>query len=144
MRIRSLALLTLGLWLAVTPGSVWAQVGGYIRPPTVSPYVNLSRQQNLNPGITYYGLIRPEIEFRTSILGLQQRQTVLTQDLANQEQSLLLPPTGHPVGFLNQSAYFLNLGTQRTIGRPPTGFLGTSGLTGSAGSTARPPSTPRR
>jgi len=43
--------------------------GGYL-PPAYSPYLNLLRQGN--PAINYYGLVRPQIDFRNQIQGLQQ------------------------------------------------------------------------
>jgi hypothetical protein len=110
-------------------------VPGY-RPP-VSPYINLARQGNapaLNPGIAYYGIIRPQLEFGGSIQQLQQRQVRIAEELTSQEQqqTLPLPTTGHTVGFLTQSSYFLNLRPQAGGGQ----FLPTT-------SAIRPPRTGR-
>src|SRR5436309_2486347 len=90
--------LALGLWITVAP--VQAQVPGY--SPPVSPYVNLRQggATGINPGINYYGIVRPQLEFRNSIQQLQQQQSAFDQDLTSRDQSSLLPPTGHHVGFL--------------------------------------------
>ena len=116
MRTRLLALLAaLGLW--AVPG-IQAQT---ISPsPRVSPYINLGNPFT-DPGIAYYGIVRPELRFQRSIQQLQQRQLALGQEVATGEQNAVLPPTGHPVGFFNQSPYFFNLGPQRPGGaRPPS------------------------
>ena len=111
MMTRSFALLAaLGLGTLV-PGRAAAQVVPY--RPAVSPYINLG-SPFADPGIMYYGIVRPELQFQRSIQGLQQRQLVLGQEVAAEERNAALPPTGHPVGFFNQSPYFFNLGPQRT------------------------------
>src|SRR6516164_5963777 len=104
-------------WTSTAPS--WAQVPGY-RPP-VSPYVNLGQRnfQGNSPGIIYYGIVRPQLEFGNSISQLQRQQAVQGQEIATQEQASTLPPTGHPVGFLNHSSYFLNLQFQSPRGRQP-------------------------
>src|SRR5262249_53701959 len=125
----------LGLGAFAGPGPARAQT--YRPPPTVSPYINLARQANLNPGISYYGIVRPELEFRGSIQRLQQQQRTLGQELDAQAQQdpSALPPTGHQVGFLNQSVYFQTL-------RP--GAAGRQPLAGAAGARPRGVAAPRR
>jgi hypothetical protein len=78
---------------------------GYRTPP-VSPYLNLLRAGS-DPAINYYGLVRPEIEFRNSIQNLQQQvETVNTQINAGGDVVNGLPVTGHPVQFFNYSHYY--------------------------------------
>src|SRR5262249_56944980 len=43
--------------------------GGYTPPPAFSPYLNLARPGS--PTLNYFGLVRPELAFRSGILGLQ-------------------------------------------------------------------------
>jgi hypothetical protein len=92
------------LWAA---GPAWAQVynpGAYPRP-VVSPYINLLRG-NVNPAINYYGIVRPEIDFRRSLIGLQGQLTAEQQAVAAQEQYGVQPFTGHATFFRNYSHYF--------------------------------------
>jgi hypothetical protein len=103
---RTLLALTLALGAAT---AVRAQ--GYV-PPRVSPFGNggISPYLNLlrggNPAVNYYGLVRPEIQARTSI---QQLQT----EVARQQASTVAPPTnqalidtGHPPRFMQYNQYF--------------------------------------
>lgn len=90
------------------------QPGGYISPvsrPAVSPYINLLRS-GASPAINYYGIVRPEIAFRSSINNLQGQEGTL----ATQQQELAaytaLPPTGHVSGFQTQGKYFMSNGGQ--------------------------------
>jgi len=129
MKRAFLAGLGIGLWSLFVPTVCRAQIPGY-RSPAVSPYINLTNPFQL-PGITYYGIVRPEQEFRNNIGALQQRQQALSQDITSQEQAAVLPPTGHRVSFQNQAVYFQNLGVQRPAPRLPQG--GASGRRPSAG-----------
>jgi hypothetical protein len=74
--------------------------------PAYSPYLNLLRPGN-TAGANYYGLVRPELEFRSAYRGLQQQfNTQMSfQDQADQRG---LPITGHAATFLNTGGYFLN------------------------------------
>jgi hypothetical protein len=101
----------------MTPGPASAQAVPY-RPPSVSPYINLGQPFN-DPGITYYGIVRPELATRSAIQGLQQQQLALGREVAAEEQNAPLPPTGHPIGFFTQAHYFFNLGPQRTGAQRP-------------------------
>jgi hypothetical protein len=99
--------------------------------PTYSPYLNLARPGNA--AVNYYGLVRPELEFRAAIGSMRQQLGTLAQEVAAPEEPLTMPATGHPVQFLNYSRYFMNLGAGRpgqpaAAGRPA----------GAAGQTARP------
>jgi hypothetical protein len=103
------------LLLAALPASALGQ--GPTRPgitpsagPGYSPYLNLVRP-GAPAGINYYGLVRPEINFRNSISGLQtdvaaQQQLLTTGRAATGTTGLLT--TGHAATFLNTGGYFLN------------------------------------
>jgi hypothetical protein len=101
--------------LAQTP----ARPGGIVptTTPAYSPYLNL-----LRPGSptfqNYYGLVRPETEFRGAIGGLQ-RQEALTQDEVASGMTSGLPATGHRTTFLNTGGYFLNRGGGTQPSRGP-------------------------
>jgi hypothetical protein len=78
--------------------------------PVVSPYVNLAR-----PGpaaINYYGLVRPQLDFRSSMQNLQGQVTTLEQQqalLAQSEYSADIAPTGvQRAQFMTHLYYFNN------------------------------------
>src|SRR5437588_5488695 len=75
----------------------------YLSPPVVSPYLSLV-QRGQSPAINYYNIVRPDIEFRNSIQGLQQQ--VNTQAAQEQATAGGLPFTGHGTVFMNYSHYF--------------------------------------
>jgi hypothetical protein len=79
--------------------------------PAVSPYLNLLRQGN-SPGVNYYGLVRPQQEFRNSYQRLQQDfNTQQTQPIPfGPEDTSGLPPTGHAAQFNTQGRYFMTGG----------------------------------
>jgi hypothetical protein len=93
--------------------------------PAVSPWLNLTREGQ-PPGLNYYNLVRPEVEFRTAIQQLQQQTTAEQQTISALEASSALPATGHAVGFQTQGRYFLNLGK----GGPGALRFGTAPLVG--------------
>jgi hypothetical protein len=91
---------------------------GYRRTPAFSPYLNLNRR-GVNPAINYYGLVRPEIEFRNSIQNLQADVTALgAQAASGQSGGTAFPATGHPTQFNNLSGYFPASGAARGNARP--------------------------
>ena len=97
-----------GLLAAAGPAA--AQVGTYRAPgaalqPGYSPYLNLARPGNA--AVNYYGLVRPQVEFRQSIQNVEQQVTGLSQSpgLAGQGPADI-PSTGHPAQFLNTGGYF--------------------------------------
>jgi hypothetical protein len=114
----------------------------YSRPPAISPYLNLLRT-GADPAINYYGIVRPQNDFRNSIQGLQQQVGTLNNQTTASAQGTELPFTGHQVQFMNWSGYFgrpLNSGTSNQalnskvssganyVGRgPQTGPTGTAG-----------------
>jgi hypothetical protein len=105
--------LAAGVLLAVLAGSALAQPPGIgtgasppISRPPVSPYLNLLRSGN-SPGVNYYGLVRPQLEFRQSIQNLQQ-QSINTQSEISGLIDTTFPATGHRTTFLNTGGYFLS------------------------------------
>src|SRR5262249_54130740 len=113
---RSLLVLTLAGLLA--PSALYAQAplpytrpaASPIAPPVVSPYLNLLRRGS-SPAVNYYGLVRPEFEFRSDIRQLQQQVNTVAADQAAAEQAAGIPYTGHPTMFNNPSHYFPSMGT---------------------------------
>jgi hypothetical protein len=106
MRMAFAALLV-GCFLA--PAAAQAQ---YIRPanqPRVSPYLNLLRGGSTF-GNNYYNLVRPDLEFRSSIVQLQTQTQTQQQDIVGLETARV-PTTGHAFGFQNQMGYFNNVST---------------------------------
>ena len=93
--------------------------------PTVSPYLNLRRGAN-DPAINYYGIVRPQVDFRRSLQNLQQ-ELQSPNSTGNQGPESLT--TGHPVRFQNYSHYF---------GRSLTGGPAVSPMPGPAAAPAPP------
>jgi hypothetical protein len=99
--------------------------------PAFSPYLNLLRQGN-SPALNYFGLVRPELNFRSSINNLQQQANIDQQAIGDLQMSNL-PTTGHSVMFLNTRGYFQsqsggpgnNRGMQ-SMPAPPQGAAGTA------------------
>ena len=82
--------------------------GGYTRPPAFSPYLNLLRRGN-SPALNYYGLVRPELEFRSSIGNIANSVSQNQQAIGNLAASgTLVGPTGHPTQFMNLGGYFMS------------------------------------
>jgi hypothetical protein len=104
------------------------RVPGYMTPP-VSPYINLLRGGNPTY-LNYYGLVRPQVQFQNSVVGLQQEVTTLGTGTGAQAGPTGLPETGHAVSFVNYSHYYAS-----PLGRPGGGAsLGV----GAAAAAARP------
>ena len=83
------------------------------RQPSYSPYLNLTRPGNV--ANNYFGLVRPELEFRNSLNNLQQQYTGLNQTVNNPSAvETPFPGTGHATTFMNLSHYYGNRG--RTTG----------------------------
>ncbi|HKB02867.1 MAG TPA: hypothetical protein VKD90_11650 [Gemmataceae bacterium] len=117
-----------------TPPQLSGRPLGGVATPTFSPYLNLARGGN--PAINYYGLVRPQINFATSLDVLQG------QLLAGQQADARAPgeiaPTGHPIAFLNTGSYFLSTGGGRA------GTLTSTPLQGRPGTLTRPAMGARR
>lgn len=107
----------LGLWFAA--GSVQAQVPyvqsrsysqygsaggiGATGQPTFSPYLNLLRRGNSTLS-NYYGLVRPEQQFRAANEQFQSNFAQVQRQLDSTQQSTVVPPlqsTGHRVQFMS-------------------------------------------
>lgn len=110
--LRISALAVAALLMCETGGKLLAQGG--IQPlnqPAYSPYLNLFRggspfYQN------YYGLVRPEQDFRNALNQLQQPGGLGYPDQAYAPGPANLYVTGHPAFFLNTEGYFpANSGT---------------------------------
>jgi hypothetical protein len=114
MNVRKYATVLLPfLALLAAGGSLQAQPP-YTPQPRFSPYLNLNRP-GTPAGINYYGLVRPEFEFRRSIQQLQNQNQAQQQSIDALQSSAVPPPTtGHAVGFLNEGVYFQNLGSAAT------------------------------
>jgi hypothetical protein len=74
-------------------------------PPGYSPYLNLVRPGN--PGANYYGLVRPQVEFRADLLRLQRNTTALQTGLSQMSGGDLT--TGHAAGFMYYGGYYPGL-----------------------------------
>lgn len=125
-----MALLALGIGLAVgapgfaqyRPGYPAGPYGGYPGgTPVFSPYLNIVGRGN--PAINYYGITRPQMEFRNAIYG-SWPGTPSPVEPEDQFDPALRRGTGHAVMFNNLSHYYYN--------NPTTGFLPSMGA-GSAG-----------
>ncbi len=76
--------------------------------PTVSPYLNLLRRGN-SAGVNYYGIVRPQMDFRNSLRSQQQATNAGLQALAAANDPMTgLPVSGHIAVFQNTGGYFLN------------------------------------
>ena len=109
------------LLLALTGQMAGAQQLG--QPPTspfsrpaVSPFLNLTRG-GVNPAISYFGLVRPQIQTQAE---LQQLQAATAQPYLDNGQVLTQPITNTGTGarFLTSNKYFL------TTGKPGSGTAG--------------------
>jgi len=78
-------------------------------PPAYSPYLNLTRGGG-TAAQNYYGLVRPELDFRSAVLGLQNQITQTQLGISQQvDPQTGFPVTGHTAVFLNTGGYFMNL-----------------------------------
>jgi hypothetical protein len=112
--------------VTAAPGFAQVPPPGGIRPtlnlqPAFSPYLNLLRP-GVNPAINYFGLVRPQNAFYSSIRTLQSETGTNAQGIANLQQgpglvNPYLAPTGHVGQFMNYSRYFMT----------PTGVIPSGG-----------------
>jgi hypothetical protein len=96
--------------------------------PTISPYLNLLRQGS--PALNYYGLVRPEQEFRTANDQFRNQFNEVRQkvdELEEKDPASNLGITGHHVRFLGDQTggtgsvrQSLSERTQRSGKLPPT------------------------
>lgn len=100
--------------------------GNYVRPPVVSPYLDLIRSRN-TPAINYYLGTRSEIDRRASDAQLRQLEDDFNRrsnapGVAPDDLEIpSLPSTGHGTAFMNTSHYFGGAQTaqSRPAMRPP-------------------------
>ena len=110
--------------LLAVAGPAWAQTGvPSTGRPTVSPYLNLTRRGQ-SPALNYYNLVRPQVEFYSSIQQLQQqvgsnRSALNTLEQAGTQSGL--PPTGFIPQFQTHRAYFQTY-SGGGAGMPPAGL----------------------
>lgn len=101
---------------------------GFNSRPTISPYLNLLRQGN--PALNYYGLVRPEQEFRAANEQFRNQFGEVRQkvdELEQKEAASNLGVTGHHVRFLSDQTggtgsvgQSLSERVQRSEKLPPT------------------------
>jgi hypothetical protein len=108
-----------GVWFAVAAvvlvcAGEWCSAQqpapGVLGPPrpTFSPYLNLARR-DVDPGVNYYGIVRPQIATANALRSLQQQAAPSVLPAVNQPAvDPGLPITGQPTYFLNTGGYFLN------------------------------------
>lgn len=96
---------------------------GQTNTPAYSPYLNLFRNGSFVQN--YWGLVRPEFEFRGAVQGLQQQTAAGDQAINGLETASTLPTTGHPSRFLTTGRYFLSTGGPAAGGR---GFVAGQGM----------------
>lgn len=97
--------------------------------PTFSPYLNLLRRGNSTLG-NYYGLVRPELEFRDANAQFQSNFGALDRRFSESERALSgrqMQTTGHRVQFLSNLRGQVGAPLSRgprigRDGRPLTGF----------------------
>jgi hypothetical protein len=78
-----------------------------MRPPAFSPYLNLLRGGS--PAVNYYGLVRPEMQFRQAIQNLSADVAMNQQMIGGLGSELgAIQSTGHPTQFMNLGGYFMN------------------------------------
>jgi hypothetical protein len=122
----------LGLALAAGPAAAQPPTP-YARPgygpgyrPSLSPYLNLARQNGIvGPAVDYYLGTIPEFQrranaqfFGAQIQALEARPPVV--NLAPEDQDLFRPlkESGHPTAFGNTLSYFNNNNPRLNIPRP--------------------------
>ena len=114
-RTRLIALVVSGILVLATTREASAQYPGSLAPgrppqqgagPVFSPYLNLLRGGN--PAINYYGLVRPEIQFRNALQNLNNELEQTEADVAAGQAGATGFQTGHPVQFFNLSHYYPN------------------------------------
>jgi hypothetical protein len=123
---------------AQAPGFVPRPGPVFTPPPAFSPYLNLIRNGN-SPGVNYYGLVRPQLEFRSAMQNLQGQVNMNQQMIGQmQNQSLQMSDTGHSTMFMNLNGYFMNSGgTGAQRGNPGMNTFRGPQQTGNAGSLNR-------
>ena len=89
-----------------------------INRPTVSPYLNLTRNENINSGLpNYFSLVRPQLEQRrrsafqrSRITQIQQQLNHVQSDVRQNRSNRGGIRTGHPTRFGVYLHYYPGLG----------------------------------
>lgn len=102
--------------------------------PAFSPWLNLNRSGASAAG-NYFGLVRPDFRYNSSIQQLQQQTLSLQQQQNEAKTATDLPATGHVSGFLNHTKYFMNRGGGTPSGGGQTATAGKQQSTPQRGST---------
>jgi hypothetical protein len=124
---RSFAIL-FGSVLFLGAGTAAQAQNPYARP-AVSPYTNLFRPGQ-PVGLNYYNLVRPDLDFRSSIQQLQQQNQAQQQAINDLQAPAGPVVTGHQAGFQTHRAYF------QTVATGPISGTGAAGV-GAGGRGAR-------
>jgi hypothetical protein len=82
--------------------------GGPAYQPPVNPIVNITRQ-GAPPGLNYYNIVQPQLQFQASISQLQQQTTQL-QAAATAVGPGATLTSGHPVFYGNLTHYYSTRG----------------------------------
>lgn len=95
--------------LALLVGSVGAPAhaqgfGGSFNQPAVPPILNLNRF-GAPPGLNYYNIVQPQLQFQAAISQLQQQTSQLQVGASAVGPGASLA-TGHPVFYGNYSHYY--------------------------------------
>jgi hypothetical protein len=89
---------------------------GNVTNPPYSPYLNLLRGGSLTQN--YWGLVQPELQWRSGLQNLQQQVTTNDQAISGLQQAPTgMPTTGHAVRFLSTGGYFPGGGRGARTGR---------------------------
>jgi hypothetical protein len=120
MKHLAINLLTALVFFATAKAEAQTPYGPLNQPP-VSPYLNLLRG-GAPAGVNYYGIVRPQLQFYSSIGMLQQQQQGLAAAQSGLGDSAAVVISGHPILFDNLSHYYGGTGTA-------TGPGGLTGLT---------------
>jgi len=113
-------------WAQMSPYGRPGQFGPMVRPPTLSPYLNLLNNNGNNAAVNYYMQVLPEFRRRdverqlgTAILDLERRSTSTGTTTEVEDLFPTLTGTGHPAGFMTFSPYYnMSGGISRPAPRP--------------------------
>lgn len=111
IRLQSFVLAALAAGFAGTaagqvPGQPFGGPQGPMRTPAFSPYLNLARR-DVNPAINYFGIVRPQLQFASSIQALQSQSNQINPyaSFLGNDQELV---TGKVFGFQNHLNFYQN------------------------------------
>ena len=105
--------------------------------PAFSPYLNLLRP-GVNPAINYFGLVRPQQEFRSGINTVQSElQGVGTAVNRLSYSDYGMRETGHAAGFMTQGSNFMTMQGGGTTAGSRIGAKGSSQVQSNRPSSSR-------